>query len=233
MPPIVKSIVRFYQSSIGKKIIVAVTGAVLILFVIGHMIGNLLVFAGPEALNGYAKKLQDLGPLLLLVRLGLLATVVLHIVCTVQLSVENRIARAQEYALKAPRAATKASLTMIWSGVIVLAFVLYHLMHFTWGVANNYYDPANTRYHLPNGDHNVYNMVVDGFSWAPASLFYIVAMGLLFMHLSHGFASVFQTLGFMTTKSRPVIEMTGKGVALALFAGNTLMPLAILFGFVK
>jgi succinate dehydrogenase / fumarate reductase, cytochrome b subunit len=233
MPPIVKSIVRFYQSSIGKKIIVAITGAILVLFVIGHMVGNLLVFAGPDALNGYAKKLEDLGILLVLARIGLLVAVVLHIVCIVQLSIENKVARPQEYALKASRKASKASLTMIWSGVIILAFVVYHLMHFTWGIANNYYDPSNTRYYLPNGNHNVYNMVVDGFSWAPASLFYIVAMGLLFMHLSHGFASVFQTLGFTTPKSRPMVELTGKGVALALFAGNTLMPLAILFGFVK
>jgi succinate dehydrogenase / fumarate reductase cytochrome b subunit len=233
MPPIVKSIVRFYQSSIGKKIIVAVTGAALILFVIAHMVGNLLVFAGPDALNGYAKKLEDLGVLLLLARIGLLVAVVLHIVCTVQLSIANKAARPQPYGLQATRQASKSGLTMIWSGVTVLVFVLYHLMHYSWGVANNYYDPANTRYYLPNGNHNVYNMVVDGFSWAPASLFYIVAMGLLFMHLSHGFASVFQTLGFTTPKSRPVIEFTSKGVATALFAGNSLMPLAILFGFVK
>lgn len=233
MPPIVKSIVRFYQSSIGKKIIVAVTGAALILFVIGHMVGNLLVFAGPEALNGYAKKLEDLGVLLLLARVGLLVAVVLHIVCTVQLVVANKMARPQAYGMQATRTASKASRTMILSGLTILLFVLYHLMHYSWGVANHYYDPSNTRYYLPNGDHNVYNMVVDGFSWAPASLFYIVAMGLLFMHLSHGFASVFQTLGFTTPKSRPAIELTGKGVALALFTGNTLMPLAILFGFVK
>ncbi|HEX2748820.1 MAG TPA: succinate dehydrogenase cytochrome b subunit [Verrucomicrobiales bacterium] len=233
MPPIVKSIVRFYQSSIGKKIIVAVTGAAMILFVIAHMIGNLLVFAGPAALNGYAKKLADLGPLLTLARLGLLAAVALHILCTVQLVIANRAARPQPYGIQATRQASRASRTMILSGLTILLFVIYHLMHYTWGVMNNYYDPGNTRYFLPNGDHNVYNMVVDGFGWAPASLFYIVAMGLLFMHLSHGFASVFQTLGFTTPKARQVIELTGKLVALVLFAGNSLMPLAVLFGYVK
>jgi succinate dehydrogenase / fumarate reductase cytochrome b subunit len=233
MPPFVRSIVRFYQSSIGKKIIVALTGAVLILFVIGHMVGNLLVFAGPEALNGYAKKLADLGPLLWLVRLGLLATVVLHIVATVQLYIANKAARPQPYVVDAKRKAGRSSLTMIWSGLTILAFVVYHLMHYTWGVANDYYNPANSRYFLPNGDHNVYNMVVDGFTWAPASLFYILAMGLLFMHLSHGFASVFQTLGFTTPKSRPVIELTGRTLAAVLFAGNSLMPLAIMAGWVE
>ena len=233
MPPLVRSIVRFYQSSIGKKVVVALTGVVMILFVIGHLLGNLLVFAGPEMLNAYAKKLSDLGPLLWAVRMGLLAAVVLHIVATAQLYIANKIARPVPYTVDAKREATRPGLTMVWSGVTILAFLVYHLMHFTWGVANDYYNPANTRYFLPNGDHNVYNMVVDGFNWMPASLFYIVAMGLLFMHLSHGFASVFQTLGLTTPKSRPAIELTGKSVALALFAGNCLMPLAIMAGWVK
>lgn len=233
MPPIVKSILRFYQSSIGKKIIVAVTGLALVLFVIGHMVGNLLVFGGPDALNAYAKKLADLGPLLWLARGGLLVAVVLHIVCTVQLTVANKAARPQPYGVQATRKASRASLTMIFSGLTILVFVIYHLMHYTWGVMNHYYDHQNPRYYLPNGDHNVYNMVVDGFGWLPASLFYILAMALLFRHLSHGFASIFQTLGFTTPKSRPVIELTSKAVAFALFAGNTLMPLAILFGYVK
>lgn len=233
MPPIVQSIIRFYQSSIGKKILVALTGAMMILFLAGHMLGNLLVFAGPDTLNAYAKKLHDLGPLLWLIRLALLAILVLHIVGTVQLTIANKAARAQAYGVDATRKASKSSRTMIWSGLTILAFLIYHLMHYTWGVANDYYNPENARYFLPGGDHNVYNMVIDGFGWAPASLFYIVAMGLLFMHLSHGFASVFQTLGLTTPKSRPVIELTGKAVAAILFAGNALMPLAIMAGWVK
>lgn len=233
MSPFVKSIVRFYQSSIGRKIIVALTGLALVGFVIVHMAGNLLVFAGPEALNAYAKKLSDLGPLLWVLRLGLLAAVVLHILATVQLTIANRAARAQSYGVDATRAATKAGRTMIWSGLTILVFVVYHLMHFTWGVANDYYNPENTRYFLPSGDHNVYNMVVDGFSWFPASLFYIIAMGLLFSHLGHGVASMFQTLGLTTPKARPVIECAGKSLAFVLFAGNSLMPLAVMFGFVK
>jgi len=233
MPPIVRSIVRFYQSSIGKKIIVALTGVGLMLFVIAHMVGNLLVFAGPEALNAYAKGLADFGPLLWLARIALLATAVLHIVATVQLAIANKAARPQPYVVNATRASTRASRSMLWSGLTILAFVIYHLLHFTWGFANDYYNPEHPRYFLPNGDHNVYNMVIDGFNWAPASFFYIIAMGLLFMHLSHGFASVFQTLGITTPRSRPLIEAAGKGVALILFAGNSLMPLAILFGWVQ
>jgi len=233
MPPFVLSIVRFYQSSIGRKIIVALTGIALVGFVIVHMAGNLLVFAGPDALNAYAKKLADLGPLLWVMRLGLLAAVVLHIVATVHLTITNRAARPQPYGVDATRTATKASRTMIWSGLTILVFVVYHLMHYTWGVANDYYNPKNTRYFGPSGDHNVYNMVVDGFSWVPASLFYLVAMALLFSHLGHGVASIFQTLGLTTPKSRPVIECAGKLLAFVLFAGNSLMPLAVMFGFVK
>ena len=233
MPPIVTSIVRFYQSSIGKKIIVALTGAGLILFLVAHLLGNLLVFAGPDALNAYAKKLHDLGPLLWVFRFGLLGMVALHIVATVQLTIANRAARPRAYGVDSTRKASRSSRMMIWSGLTILVFVMYHLMHYTWGVANGYYDRENLRYWLPGGDHNVYNMVIDGFSWAPASLFYLFAMGLLFSHLGHGVASVFQTLGLTTAKSRPLIELGGKLVALVLFVGNALMPLAILTGLVK
>lgn len=233
MPPFVKSIVRFYQSSIGKKVIVALTGAALVLFVIAHMIGNLLIFAGPDAINAYAKGLADLGPLLWLARLGLLAAAVLHITATIQLTIANKAARPQEYGMKEYRRATSGSRTMIWSGVIILVFLIYHLCHFTWGVANGYYDKENTRYFLPDGSHNVYNMVVDGFSWFPAALLYLVGMALLFRHLGHGIASMFQTLGLTTPKARPLIEGAGNVVALALFAGNCLMVIAVMGGWVK
>jgi len=228
MPVFVQSLVRFYRSSIGKKIIVALTGAVMVLFLIGHMAGNLLLFAGPEALNGYARKLHDLGPLLWAARLGLLACVAIHIVATVQLTAANRAARLQPYGVDATRRASGSSRTMIASGITILVFLIYHLMHYTWGVANGYYDAGNTRYWLPDGSHNVYNMVVDGFRWVPASLFYIMGMALLFRHLSHGVASIFQTLGLTTQKSRPIIEGAGMALAIVLFAGNCLMPVAVL-----
>ena len=233
MPPFAASLLRFCRSSIGRKIIVALTGAVMVLFLIGHLLGNLLLFAGPDAINAYAKKLHDLGPLLWIARLGLLAAVVLHIVATVQLTIANRAARPQAYGVDATRAATKSSRTMIWSGLTILAFLIYHLAHYTWGVANGYYDKANPRYWLADDSHNVYQMIVDGFNWVPASLFYIVAMALLFRHLGHGVASMFQTLGLTTQKSRPLIECAGHALALALFAGNCLMPIAVLAGWVK
>lgn len=211
--------------------IVALTGAAMMLFLVGHLSGNLLVFRGPEAINGYAKWLHSLGGLLWVARIGLLVCVVAHIVVTVQLTKQNRAARPEAYGYQATRRASFQSRTMIWSGLIIAAFLVYHLMHFTWGVANGYYDPANARYHLADGSHNVYNMMIDGFRWAPAALFYLLSMGLLCMHLSHGFSSVFQTLGLATRNLRPVLDLAGKAFALFIFAGNALIVLAILLGY--
>ena len=233
MPPLVQSLIRFYQSSIGKKILVALTGLAMIGFLIGHLLGNLLLFAGPEAINGYAKKLHDLGPALYLIRGGLLAIVVLHIVGTVQLVRLNRAARPQKYAVDTVRQASKASRIMIWSGLTILAFVVYHLAHFTWALGNSYRDPSIARYWASPGVHNVYNMVVDGFNVWWVSAFYIIALLLLSSHLSHGFASVFQTLGLATTRTRRPIQVLGMVFAWGWFFGNISIPLAVLFGLVS
>ena len=230
MPPLVQYLIRFYQSSIGKKIIVALTGAALMGFLVAHLLGNLLIFSGPEAINGYAKKLQDLGPLLYVARAGLLLFVVFHIVCTVQLVKINRAARPQKYAVDTVRQATKSSLIMIWSGLTILAFVLYHLAHFTWALGNEYHNPGIARYWVEPGVHNVYNMVIDGFRVWYVSAFYIIAMFLLCSHLSHGFSSIFQTLGLATPRTRQPINVAGKLFAWGLFLGNISIPLSILFG---
>ena len=233
MPPLVQSLIRFYQSSIGKKILVAVTGLAMIGFLAGHLLGNLLVFSGPAAINGYAKKLHDLGPLLYILRAALLATVVLHIVTTIQLVRLNRAARPQKYAVDTVRQASKSSRIMIWSGLTILAFIMYHLAHFTFALGNQYRDPAIARYWVEPGVHNVYNMVVDGFRVWYVSLFYIIALLLLTSHLSHGFASVFQTLGLATSRTRRPIAVAGNLFAWGWFVGNLSIPLAILFGLVS
>ena len=233
MPPLVQSLIRFYQSSIGKKILVAVTGLAMIGFLAGHLLGNLLVFSGPAAINGYAKKLHDLGPLLYIIRAALLATVVLHIVTTIQLVRLNRAARPQKYAVDTVRQASKSSRIMIWSGLTILAFIMYHLAHFTFALGNQYRDPAIARYWVEPGVHNVYNMVVDGFRVWYVSLFYIIALLLLTSHLSHGFASVFQTLGLATSRPRRPIAVAGNLFAWGWFLGNLSIPLAILFGLVS
>jgi succinate dehydrogenase / fumarate reductase, cytochrome b subunit len=230
MPPFVQSILRLYQSSIGKKIIVALTGAAMMGFLMAHLLGNLLIFAGPDAINSYGKKLHDLGPLLYVARFGLLATVVIHIVATIQLVRMNRAARPQKYAVDTVRQASKSSRIMIWSGLTILAFILYHLAHFTWALGNDYRNPAFTRYWLPDGSHNIYTMVIDGFRVWYVSAFYIIAMFLLCSHLSHGFSSVFQTLGLATTRTRQPINIAGNLFAWGLFLGNISIPLAILSG---
>ncbi len=226
------SVLRFYNSSIGKKIIVALTGVAMLGFLAGHLLGNLLVFKGPEALNSYAKWLHSLGGILVLARVGLLVAVVLHVVATIQLVRMNRAARPVAYGCPATRRATGASRSMILSGLVILSFVIYHLMHYTWGVLNGYYDPQNGRY-FQHGEHNVYNMVVDGFHWVPAALFYMVSIGLLSLHLSHGFSSAFQTLGLTTPRTRVALDWAGKAYAVGIFLGYISIPLSILVGIVK
>ncbi len=231
MPVILKSLIRFSQSSIGRKILVALTGLLLAGFLVAHLLGNLLVYAGADAMNAYAKKLHDLGPLLIVARVGLVVLVVVHIVYTVQLTRANRAARPAQYAVNTVQKATRASRSMILSGLTILAFVVYHLAHYTWGVANHYHDPSNARYWV-GADHNAYQMVVDGFGVWYVSLFYIIAMALLFMHLSHGLSSLSQTLGITTARTRGLIDITARGIAFLLFAGFASIPVAVMSGLV-
>ncbi len=227
------SLAAFYRSSIGKKTVVAVTGIALLLFLLGHMLGNLLIFVGKDALNLYAAKLKSLGPLLWVIRFGLLAIFVIHIVATVQLVIQNRAARGGRYRLERTQQATLASRFMIVSGSIVLIFVVYHILHFTVGAGNSY---LSYQWFPPGSDtpvHDVHKMVVDGFSWLPAALFYIVAMALLCFHLAHGTSSVFQTLGLTTKRTWPLIEKLGYGYAALIFVGNSSIPLAVMLNFIQ
>lgn len=229
------SIFAFLRSSLGRKMIVAVTGLGLALFVLGHMAGNLMVYLGPEALNAYGHKLKSMGPLLWVARIGLLVMVGLHIYFTIKLTQENRSARGGEsYAMKKPRRSTLGSRTMIVSGLILLAFIVFHVLQFTVHVGNEYGTAAYADFDL-NGTkvHNVYAMVVHGFSSWLVSGFYILSMALLCLHLSHGVSSVFQTLGLSTQRTWPLYKAVGIGYALLIFVGNISIPLAVLFGIVK
>lgn len=225
-------ITRFYASSVGKKLVVAVTGLLLVVFILGHMAGNLLIFAGQDAINEYGHMLHTMGHggMVWVARIGLLAAVTLHIVATVQLTIQNRAARTEAYGKEATRVATPASRIMIYSGLTVLAFLIYHLLHFTARVGNDY-DSYRT---MLNGVevHDVYRMVIAGFSWWPASVFYIVAMLLLCNHLSHGVSSLFQTLGLATNRTWPLFQKAGHVFALVVLIGNCSIPIAIwLFGY--
>ncbi len=216
-------------SSIGKKTVVAVTGIFLVLFVCGHLLGNLTFFLGPDIINSYAKHLRDLGPFLWVIRAGLLAILVLHIFFTVSLWKENHAARPEKYVVKNHVKATIFSRTMRLSGLIVFAFVIFHILHYTARTI----DPAFQHYETDlHGEmvHNVYKMMVVGFSVPWVSAIYIVSLGLLAFHLSHGIASLFQTLGLSNKQLRPRFEFAGRALAWLLFLGFTSIPVAVLLG---
>ncbi|MDB4358032.1 succinate dehydrogenase cytochrome b subunit, partial [bacterium] len=185
----------FAKSSIGRKIIVAVTGLALVLFLAGHLTGNLLIFAGRDAFNDYAQFLHEVfhGAGVWIARIGLLACFVAHVWFTILLTRENKTARTN-YDHQATVQAPKSSLIMIWSGLTILAFIIFHLLHFTVKAGTDY---ASFMQVMPDGSerHDAWKMVIVGFSNPLVAIFYIIAMTLLCSHLSHGVASIFQTLG--------------------------------------
>jgi len=218
---------RAYRSSLGKKYIMAVTGLMLFLFVIVHMAGNLQVYLGPEPMNHYAELLKSKPSLLWSFRSVLLVIAALHIISALQLAAENRAARPQRYSEGKPLA-TLGSRTILISGLIVFAFIVYHLMHFTLGVTNpDFLD-------LRDGDrHDVYRMVVEGFSNPYVSVFYIISMGLLCLHLSHGVSSLFQSLGVRRKSSVAAFNRFAQNSAILIFIGNCSIPISILAGLVR
>jgi succinate dehydrogenase cytochrome b subunit len=215
-------------SSIGKKTVVAVTGILLVLFVIGHMLGNLTVFLGPDAINAYAVHLRDLGPLLWLVRLTLLAAVIAHIWFTMLVWKENMAAHPQKYAVFAPMKTTIFARTMRLTGLFVLVFIVFHLAHFTWFLVNPGYADFHTDLHGQQV-HDVYRMVIVGFRNPLISLFYIFALALVAFHLSHGISSLFQTLGVTDKGLRPIYEGGSRILAWILFVGYIAVPASVLF----
>lgn len=234
-----------FGSSIGRKILMAVTGVVLIGFVIGHLVGNLQVFQDPDHINGYAQFLHQLGPLLWVARIGLLVAVFIHIWAATVLTLENRKARGGEYGFKHTIRATLASRTMRLTGYVVLAFVVYHLAHFTLGAAQSgtFKDnlPAYTMQHeyrvagfpvVAPGTKvaDVHSMVIHGFENKVVSLFYIVAVGLLSFHLLHGIDSLFQTMGWRTARWADALRAVALVFCLVYFVGNLAIPGAVLVG---
>ena len=215
--------------SIGKKILMAVTGFVAFGFVSGHMLGNLQVFIGQNQMNSYAEKLQSLGPALWGIRLFLLATFVIHVWFGIQLKLEAWAARPISYRNANTLKATLASRTMIWSGLIIFAFLVYHLLHYTVRVTN----PEFASLTDPQGRPDVYTMVILGFSNVAISIFYMIAVGLLSYHLSHGVASMFQSLGLNTEEWQVRLHRLAWVATVLLFAGYASIPLAVLTGYTK
>jgi succinate dehydrogenase / fumarate reductase cytochrome b subunit len=223
---------HLFCSSLGKKYLMAGSGAVMFLFVLGHLAGNLQIFLGPEAINRYGHFLQSNVELLWPVRLVLLAIIALHIWSATQLTLENRAARPQAYAQWQPTAATYASRTMMMSGIIVAVFIVYHLLHYTVMVkAINFtgqdFD-AKPEFFDAQGRHDVYKMMVTGFQKWPVSIFYLVGVGLLCLHLSHGISAMFQSLGWKKRSYGECLDRGAKWVSLLIFLGYSSIPVAIL-----
>jgi succinate dehydrogenase cytochrome b subunit len=225
-------LMALWRTVIGKKVVMAVTGLVLVGFVIGHMLGNLKVFAGPNEINAYSQFLREVGSpalsygqLLWPVRIVLLICVTLHITAAIQLTRMSWAARPIGYTVKRDIETTFAARVMRWAGVLLVAFVIFHLLHLTGGVvgfgAGQFKDLA------------VYQNVVAAFAVWPVALFYIVAMGALCLHLDHGIWSMLQTLGWNTARNEATLQIISRVIALVVFLGFTSVPVAVMVGWLR
>ncbi len=236
MNALTRCLETYWSSSIGKKLVVALTGLFLVLFLAGHLIGNLVVFMGPEPFNEYAYFLHHMlhGAGIWVFRIIMLVMLGAHIIATICLTRQNRAAR-KSYECDTTIQASKSSRTMILSGLTILAFFVYHMLHFTIRAGNEYNTLARykTKLHGVEGEvHNAWLMVIDGFSVWYVSAFYVIAMTLLCSHLMHGVGSIFQTLGLRSKKSASLIQHISTGYALFIWVGFVSIPVAILiFGF--
>lgn len=216
---------RFYESTLGKKTVMALTGFIGFGFVIGHLAGNLQFYLGPDALNAYGAKLRELGPLLAVARGALIVAVAAHILSAFQLWLQNRRARPSNYVKWSATKSSYASRTMILSGPILFFFIVYHLMHLTWGTAHPDFRHAAT------GAPDVYHNVVAGFSQPLAAGAYIVAMIFLGLHLVHGVWSMFQSIGWSHPRYTPLIKSFASAVTALIVVGNISIPVSVLLGF--
>jgi succinate dehydrogenase / fumarate reductase cytochrome b subunit len=214
---------RFWDSSVGKKIVMGATGLILVAFVVGHMAGNLQFFAGPARFNAYSHLLQvDVIELTWLLRVTLFASVVLHVIAAYQLTMQNRAARPADYVRREPQVSTYAARTMRWGGVYLLLFIPYHLLHFTTGTLH----PAFVR-------GEAYGNVVIGFQTMWVALFYLGAMAFLALHLYHGAWAAFRTLGMARPSNDPLHRRLALAIAVIVPAGFSLLPLSVMLGFIR
>jgi succinate dehydrogenase / fumarate reductase cytochrome b subunit len=212
----------FWRSLVGKKVIMAATGVILFLFVVGHLLGNLQIFEGPERLNAYSAFLKRTGEILWAVRLVLLAALVLHVVASVQVSLASRRARPVAYAVKKSIETSYAARTMIWSGPLIFLYVVYHLAMFTFLVTGPGYSPTD-----------VYRNEVLAFRVPAISAVYVVAILFLGLHLYHGVWSMLHTLGASNPRYRVLRRTVAPAVAIAITAGYVAIPIAVLAGLVS
>lgn len=214
-----------FANAVGRKVLMGATGLFMLLFVLAHLLGNSSIFAGREALNAYAEHLHALGPLVWIARIVMGTMLVVHLFFGVILTMENSDANPEKYAVNRMLKATFFSQTMIWTGLILLGFLVYHLLQFTVRIT-----PDITAEAAATKPGDVYSMVVTSFSSIAIFGIYIAAMLALFCHLSHGIQSIFQSLGLCSKDSLPKFTSFGKVLAVLLLLGYCLIPVSIITG---
>jgi len=230
-------LVAILDSSVGAKVVVALGGIGLALFAVFHMLGNLKIFQGPDAINAYAHFLKhDLGALLWLARAGLLGIFLLHVVLAVRLKLRTMSARPQPYVYPARSHSHLAARTMALTGILIGLFILLHLAHFTFGWVHRAEMNGQTVHYLDlkdaQGRHDVYTMVVAGFRTSWIAGIYLLAQAALFLHLIHGIPSTFQTLGLQSRRTLRTIRVLGVLVAGVILIGNCWIVTAVWSGWV-
>ena len=218
---------QLLKSSVGRKILMAITGQLMVLFVIVHLVGNSSIFIGPNGINSYAEHLHSLGPLVWVFRLAMLTFFLVHAIYGIQVSIENSNANPAKYAINNKLKANFAGENMIWTGLIIAAFVIYHISHFTLRVTS---DVSAFAGQVPG---NVFGMVTGSFSNGLIAFTYVAAMVVLCLHLFHGIQSFFQTMGWNNNRSLPVISQVGRALAVVFLVGYSSIPLFILAGIIK
>ncbi|MEZ4403853.1 MAG: succinate dehydrogenase cytochrome b subunit [Kofleriaceae bacterium] len=221
--------VSYVRSSVGAKQVMAVTGLGMVLFALIHMLGHLGMFSGRDAYNGYAHTLQGLGALKWIARGGLVAILVIHLVTGLSLARANAAARPQKYVVQKLARTSIYARTMALTGLVVLAFIVYHLMHFTLGwIQPDYFHHLDAK-----GRYDAYSMFVMGFKSTPILISYLVAVSLLCMHLAHGAGSWLQSLGLNHPKYEALTSKAGPVIALVLIIGYLAPPLGVAFNLIK
>jgi succinate dehydrogenase / fumarate reductase cytochrome b subunit len=225
----ISGLASLWQSTIGKKYVMAITGLIWFGYLIVHLWGNLKIYAGPQFLNEYGGFLRSVGEpffgssqLLWLARIILIPAFIVHIIAALRLTARDRASRPRPYAMRRNLESTIASRTMIYGGVFILLFVIYHVLDFTFGTVNPSFEEGN-----------IYHNVVASFRVWPVALFYILAMVAVGLHLFHGIWSLFQTLGWNTARTNRLIRNVATALAVLLTAGNISIPLAVLVGVVR
>ena len=217
----------FLSSTVGRKILMAITGFLLILFLCVHLLGNSFIYF--DMINAYGEKLHSVPPLVWGARIGMIILFAVHIFFGIKLTLENNAARPQAYTVKKSRRATFAGKTMIWTGLVIAVFLIYHILHFAMKVTNP--DISHDLDEFERDD--VFKMIVLSLQNVFIAGVYIIALIAVFLHLFHGIQSFVQTFGLNSDASIPVVEKTGKGIAFILFLGYVSIPVAIVLGVLK